>query len=176
VVVTDGARVPIRFGYDPGFMHFQSAFDGIMSSRGFKSHQMVAEPGPTVPHAIVKRYRLADNQPFPLVQIGHGIFACNFSTDYEWANFRQFAESLLQSLEKAYAKSALCPLNPARLELRYIDIFDAELMGHTSFGRFLKEDTKFDYEGLPFLNSNLFTGDESGQILLRRNIAAAGSR
>ena len=66
VVVTDVSRVPIRFGYDPGFMPFQSAFDVIMSSRGFKSHQMMAEPGPTVPYAIVKRYRLADDQPFPL--------------------------------------------------------------------------------------------------------------
>lgn len=173
VVVDEPQRGPVRFGYDPGFAPFRAKFDELMAAKGYRFAEVMGEPGPTVAHAITKRYRLASDQPFPLVQIGHGIFACNFSTDYDWDSFWTFAAEMLRLVMQAYPRSDLSQLAPNRLELRYIDIFDSELLGHASFGRFLSENTKINYKSLDFLNSNLFTGNETGHFFLRRDIARA---
>ena len=78
------------FGYDPGFAVFSQQFGQLMDASGYKAVERVSPPGPSFVHQIVYRYR--KEQAFPLAQIGHGIFACNVSTDYEWDAFEEMIE------------------------------------------------------------------------------------
>jgi uncharacterized protein (TIGR04255 family) len=105
------------------------------------------------------------------VQIGHGIFACNFSTDYDWPDFEAFVVEQMHRLQAAHPKSELALLQPVRIELRYVDIFNCELLNHNSFTRFLWRDTKTRFEGLEFLQGNRFAGDDAGMLRLRRGLA-----
>lgn len=172
VPITGPAAPDAPFGYDPGFLDFHKAYDAAISKEGFTSSEVIAMPGPTFAHAVVKRYRRAGDQPFPLVQIGHGIFACNLSTEYEWSEFEKFALRHLSIAAQCYPLKGR--MKPIRAELRYVDIFNADLIKHNSIERFLQIDTKIKYKGFDFLSSGRFTGDDLGLVRLRRDLAKPG--
>lgn len=169
IPITGHAAPDAPFGYDPGFLDFHEAFDAAMGGGGFTSSEVIAMPGPTFAHAVVKRYRRGGDQPFPLVQIGHGVFACNFSTEYDWPEFEKFALNYLSIALASYPQKG--GIKPIRAELRYVDIFNIDLIKHNSIERFLKEDSKLKYGGFNFLSSEHFTGDDLGLLRLRRNMA-----
>jgi len=164
IVKTSPEGGPVVFGYDPEFVKFETNFDRLMLAAGF-SRESLLQPGPTIAHAIVNRYRKG-TEPFPIVQIGHGIFACNVSTDYEWEPFKQFAIENAQRVVDTYPD-----LKVSRLELRYIDLFNADMLQHNSITEFLKSNSSVKYDGFAFLESALFEGEDQGMLSIRKPLA-----
>jgi uncharacterized protein (TIGR04255 family) len=173
VAISDDSS-PAPFGYDPGFDQLKKNFDEALSKEGYARQEQITQPGPTVVYAVAKRYRKED-EAFPLIQIGHGLFACNYSTDYDWGDFESFCKHQLGNLIASYPVTAITELKPSRVELRYIDIFNSDLLKHSSFMRFLNENSQIDFDGFPFLSSAKFSGDDSGLIRMRRDLADPSS-
>ncbi len=170
---TGQASSSVSFGYDPGFDAFKGAFDAAVAAAGYTVQEIVAQPGPTIANAVVCRFRKGDGQPFPLMQIGHGVFACNISTDYEWSDFKAFCLEGLGHILACYPRTPISPFRPSRIELRYVDVFNEELLGHKSLTNFLKTNSKISHDGLGFLDTDVFTGGAQGQLVVRRSIAKA---
>jgi uncharacterized protein (TIGR04255 family) len=159
-----------HFGYDPGFQSLENAFSILMKKAGYTSQELTMAPGPVLVWSPVKRYRKGDGSPFPLVQIGHGIFAFNSSTEYDWSSFKEQALQSLAWLKEAYPSGKDFGLRPVRAELKYIDSFDSVLLGHNSFSRFLRDNTKINYGGFGFVESGVFGGDDKGKFKLTKSL------
>ena len=147
-------------GFDPAFSQFSNNFTAAVKEQGFTTCEDFASGQPPVPYGVVYRYKKEPNSPFPLYQIGHGIFACNMAADYEWKSFRKFMADGLDLTFKTHPGSFGKSPNVVGLELRYVDVFDEGLLKHISAERFLRENTKFGFTGLKFLDSDIF--DETG--------------
>ena len=160
-----------QFGYDPGFRPLDSAFDVLMKKAGYTSLEVTMPPGPVFIWSPVKRYRKGDGSPFPLVQIGHGIFAFNSSTEYDWLVFKEQALQNLTWLKEAYPNGKDLVLRPVRAELKYIDSFDKTLLGHNSFSRFLRDNTKINYNGFNFIESDVFSGEDKGRFRITKGLS-----
>lgn len=163
----------VNFGYDPGFAAFESAFTTVMDSVGYTAREVVAQPGPTFANKVVTRFRKGDGQPYPIIQIGHGILACNVSTDYEWTDFKAFCLEALEHVLACYPTSPEMPFRPSRIELKYTDIFNESLLKHWSITKFLNSNSKLSYDGLGFLDSEVFAGTDEGRMVFQRSIADA---
>lgn len=148
------------FGYDPGFHRLADNFQNAVTALGYNSHEPVGMAQTPLAHTPVHRFRISGEQQFPLLQIGHGLFACNLATDYDWEKFRDLLDVGLKALLDSHPRDLTAPLSPILLELRYVDAFDKELLGHTSLGRFLTESTSFEIGGIPYLSSEVFEGDD----------------
>jgi len=64
---------------------------------------------------IFSRFYRAEDQNFPILQIGPGIFAANQSSEYDWESFRKLTregvEILLRESELThFARTVLTPL------------------------------------------------------------------
>jgi uncharacterized protein (TIGR04255 family) len=159
------------FGYDAGFAAFSKSFEEVMNASGYKTHERVAASGPTFVNQVVNRFRKLE--PFPLVQIGHGIFACNVSTEYEWADFRKMIAQGIQDVLKCYPDTPVTPLIPSHLELRYVDVFNEELVGDQSWQNFLAKCSKLKFSPLPYLESVTVPGGDRVNFGLRHDLKDA---
>jgi uncharacterized protein (TIGR04255 family) len=159
---------PIAFGYDPGFVPLAGAFQKAISEAGFKIQERVAPPGPPVVHQIVFRYRQKD--AFPLIQLGHGILACNLSTEYEWTEFRKLIAESVNRFLNCYPDTPITPLNPCHLELRYVDVFNEAMLGHTSWKAFITKSTNVGFRSLKYLDNVTIEGRDRGSINLQYDL------
>jgi hypothetical protein len=75
------------------------------------------------------------------MQIGPGIFATNESSEYDWSTFEKQAERGVSALLRAYPKLSFFALRPIHIELRYIDVFPASLVGNAALFPFLESGT-----------------------------------
>jgi hypothetical protein len=55
-------------------------------------------------YAIARRYYLAKDQDFPLMQMGPGIFASNQSSDYVWPSFKKQVLNGTQAVLASYPR------------------------------------------------------------------------
>ena len=172
-VQTTGPAGLVTFGYDPGFKIFEATFDTLMKKAGYTSQEVMAFPGPPLVWAVTKRYRKADSSLFPLVQIGHGVLAVNFSTDYDWPTFKSTVLGIFKLLDAAYPKGTHFSLRPIRIELKYIDSFDSKLVGHISLLCFLRDNTNIEYKGFDFLESEKFSNEDRGIFKLTKGLSDA---
>lgn len=156
------------FGYDPGFVPFADAFTKTMTETGFTTHEAVAQPGPPIAHQVAFRYR--KEEVFPLKQIGHGIFACNTSTGYEWEDFKAMIGQSIRDVVACYPRSDVTPLVPSVLELRYVDVFNEELLGNVSWQDFIAKATNMRFETLKFLEDVADTGTDRGNLGLQLDL------
>jgi uncharacterized protein (TIGR04255 family) len=156
------------FGYDPGFIPFATAFQSAISAAGFKTPERVAPTGPPVVHQVVFRYR--QDEAVPLVQIGHGIFACNVSTEYEWMEFRKLISETASKFLASYPDTPLAPLVPCHLELRYVDVFNEALLGHASWQTFIAKSTKIGFQSLKYLDDVAISGRDRGGLNLQYDL------
>lgn len=153
-------------GFDPAFSQFSEAFSNSLKREGFTAREDFGGGAPPVPYGIMHRYKKKPNSPFPLYQIGHGIFACNMATEYEWQTFQKLVADGLDLVFKNHPGSFGKSPKILSLELRYVDVYDEALLKHKSAERFIRENTRLGYTGLEFLDSNIFdkTGDSIFKI------------
>lgn len=111
---------------DPGYPILREEFSRAVKKLGFR-HTMDMNPeGFSFGHFIDRRFYLSETQPFPLVQIGHGIFATNESAGYKWTKFKASCLKHLRMLINSYPRMTSFSMMPSLIELRYINAFPAE--------------------------------------------------
>lgn len=157
---------------DPGFNFFSKAFAEAAKKSGFVVCEDQGSSNPPSPGGIVYRYKEGSGAPFPILQIGHGILACNIGTDYDWGSFRKLIALGSDTLLASYPRNAFFPLHFSKLELRYIDAFDVSLVGHSDIERFLQHDTQLNYEPLEFLGTEGFSNNKSGLFRLKKQLSS----
>lgn len=164
-------HVPVQLRQDPGFQLLAHEFQVKAKAKGFNVKEEMAsqEIGP-LGHQVVYRFKKSVDEPFPLWQIGPGIFACNVSTEYEWSDYRILIKDGLLSLFKSYPKTDAFDIRTIHLELRYLDAFNEELLGHLDLFHFMNSDVNIKLTPSDFLNSDVFENQVSGQIILSKKI------
>src|SRR5262245_8926214 len=115
---------------DPAYWATRDEFTIKARKMGFGTTREMAGPQ-EVPggHTVGRRFYIAEGQEFPLLQIGPGIFASNQSAEYEWQGFKKQTLRGLDALLTSYPSLPSISMTPTYLELRYIDAFDASLLG-----------------------------------------------
>ena len=160
-----GVEVPGPFRMDPGFHMLAEKFSAAVTKLGFKHSKKMSADSTSVGYSIDRRYYRSENQPFPILQIGPGIFAANESSGYEWSAYREMCLSGLKSLLSAYPQMDSFKIQPNYLELRYIDTFDADLVDGKDFLGFLNENTTVQIDH-PELDSASLEAVSAGQLAL----------
>lgn len=156
---------------DPGLIPLLDAFTKNAKKLGFASSKQLVSPLQTGPYGVVRRYYKGDDKPFPLLQIGPGIFACNDASQYEWSSYKTLITKGLTSLFSSYPKLGFFPLAPILLELRYVDVFDRSLFGQVALFEFLQRGTSLKLDLPPMLSDrNAFSGKPEGRLLFRRDV------
>lgn len=164
-------KSPVQFRHDPLYPLTSSNFTEKAKLQGFGFRKEM-EGGPAGPfgHNIHHRFCKSEDKLFPLWQIGPGIFACNESTDYEWGDFKSSLKNGLEALLSSYPKIESFPMRPVHLELRYIDGFSSDLIGHSDLLKFLGNDVNFDLKVNDFMRSKPFSGQTRGHIEVIRDV------
>ena len=84
--------VPPPFSLDPGNPSIVDTISRFARQNGFDRHEDLRQPVyGGLAHGVSRRFYQGDDR-FPLLQIGPGIFAANYSPQYEWESFRTLAE------------------------------------------------------------------------------------
>jgi uncharacterized protein (TIGR04255 family) len=168
----EGAEsVPIQLRRDPAYPLLAYQFAEEAKRHGFPIQRDLSgqQPSP-LGHSIQYRYFRAADVPFPLWQIGPGIFAYNESTDYEWNSYRESLQQALNALLTSYPKTKAFRMRPIHLELRYVDVFDHDLLGHTDLEKFLQRDTTLSIDINDFFYRDNFDGPFVGRLDIRRRL------
>jgi uncharacterized protein (TIGR04255 family) len=156
---------------DPGLLPLLGSFSGRMKKLGFSASTDLSHPLQTGPHGVVRRFFKTAKQPFPLMQIGPGIFATNEDAKYDWKEFRLQVNRGLKALLLAYPKLDFFPLVPNYLELRYIDVFNPSIVGAVGFLGFLGGGTTLKVELPSMLRDEAkFTADAVGRLIARKEV------
>jgi uncharacterized protein (TIGR04255 family) len=158
---------------DPGLIPLLDQFTKEMKKVGFGYTRDMTHPLQTAPHGVVRRFFKAQDRPFPIMQIGPGIFATNESSEYDWKLFKQQVQRGIAALLRSYPKLNFFNLNPIHVELRYIDAFPASMVGSAALFPFLKEQTTLKIE-LPEMltDKKRFEQDVKGRFLYRARLKA----
>lgn len=164
-------HLPVQFRQDPGFQFLAHEFQIKAKANGFnvREEKGSQEIGP-LGHQVVYRFKKSVDEPFPLWQIGPGIFACNASTEYEWSEFRTLIKDGLLCLFKSYPKTDAFDIRPIHLELKYVDAFNEELLGHLDLFQFMNDDINITLSPSDFLKSDIFEDQITGQIVISKKI------
>jgi uncharacterized protein (TIGR04255 family) len=153
---------------DPGFLPMRELFTKNVARLGFiEMRDIVGPQDVLVGNAIARRYYLAKDRDFPLMQMGPGMFASNQSAEYDWPSFKRQVLNGTRAVLASYPPLPNFPLTPNYLELRYIDAFDAGLVGTTDLVRFLDAATTMKLEAPQFLTSKKFGDQQQGRVLLQ---------
>lgn len=163
---------------DPGSVPLLEAFTTYMKKAKFGFFRDMSHPLQTGPYGVVRRYFLDPETPYPIMQIGVGIFATNASSQYQYTEFRQQVVSGVSALLSAYPKIDFFPLVPQYLELRYVDVFDQSVMDGASFFTFLNSETALKLGLPPMLSGpNQVTTKPAGRIVYEAELRGwKGSR
>lgn len=163
--------LPVQLHQDPAYSLLAIEFTEIAKSYGFGTRRdMATSPTGPLGHTIHYRYFRGDSFPFPIWQIGPGIFAYNESTDYEWSSYRASLREAVRALLVSYPKSKSLKLRPVHLELRYTDAFSSELLGHTDLAKFFNGDSNLTINLNKFFKSNDFGGAVDGRLEIVRKL------
>ncbi len=162
--------LPVLLRHDPGYALLCQTFSDKAKALGFALRRPISDDPSVQPggHSVGYRYYRGEGLPFPLWQIGPGIFACNESTNYEWLSFKQLCLQGLEALFNSYPRAKFLQINPMHLELRYVDVFDRDLLGHTNVLRFLAENTRCEFVMKNPLGGFGFNEQVQGRIQLNQ--------
>lgn len=166
-----GRDLPLPLRTDPGFELLAECFTETAAGQGFSVRKDMDSDGIGIlGHSVKYRYLRSEDKPFPLWQIGPGIFACNQATEYDWKEFRDLISGGVRALFSSYPKSKTITIQPIYLELRYIDVFNMDLLGHYDLIRFLSKNTNFSLDLSDFMKSERFEGETSGSLRIVRSL------
>lgn len=157
---------------DPGLLPLLDRFSKQMRKIGFSSSRDMSHPLQTGPYGIVRRYFRSVNEPFPIQQIGPGIYATNEDAKYDWVSFKAQALKGLKALFDSYPKLDFFPLIPRHLELRYIDAFKPSLVSsREGFLGFVREGMNATIE-LPdiFQDKSVFDTESMGRLVVQKTL------
>ncbi len=156
---------------DPGLLPLMDTFTASMKKIGFGSYKDMSPPLQTAGYSIARRYFKGADRPFPIMQIGHGIFASNESSLYEWKSFKTQVLLGVRTLLKDYPRLGVFKIEPNYLELRYIDAFDKSLLGKAALFDFIERGTTMTVQFPKLLtDTTLFSGDANGRFLIVRTL------
>ena len=142
--------MPIALRIDPGYHVLADAFGREVAKDGFSFQR--EKPGIDANFVVGQSIRLqfleGEDNPFPMFQIGPGVFASNDATDYEWTKFKRRTLKGIGHLLRSYPDLAKFPFRPIHLELRYINSFDPDLIGYRDLLKFINNHTSLSI-GIP---------------------------
>jgi uncharacterized protein (TIGR04255 family) len=155
---------------DPGFLQTRESFTKNVTRLGFtETREMPGVQEFIAGYAIARRFYLAKDREFPLMQIGPGIFATNQSAEYDWSSFKKQVLDGIRTVLISYPSLPNFPLTPNYLELRYVDAFDGSLVGTTDLVQFLNAATSMKIDIPPFFDSKaIFAEGLQGRVQLHR--------
>jgi uncharacterized protein (TIGR04255 family) len=159
------------FPFDPLLAPSIARFSKEIDQMGFKFTQDISSVQQTGPYGVARRFLRAEDMPFPIMQIGAGIFATNESVKYEWQSFKAQVLQGIKALLRAYPQSIGFSLRPNYLELRYVDVFDKAVIGDKDLFDFAESGTSLRFK-LPdvLFDRNMFWGDASGRFFFQRSL------
>ncbi len=155
---------------DPGLIPLIEAFTEKMKSARFAAIRDMSHPLATGPYGVVRRFFLTQEQPFPIMQIGPGIFATNEGPLYAWRSFKSQVKTGVRALFGSYPNLSFFKLRPSYLELRFVDVFDKSVLGKRGgLVHFINDATTLKFE-LPALlrNRQIITGDADGRFAVQQ--------
>jgi uncharacterized protein (TIGR04255 family) len=156
---------------DPGLIPLLDRFTKEVKKIGFGSIRDMSHPLQTGTYGVVRRFYKANDRPFPIMQIGPGIFATNESSEYAWKPFKKQAKQGMRALLRSYPKLDFFSLKLIHIELRYIDAFPASLVGNAALFPFLEKQTTLRI-GLPEMltDKKIFEPDVMGRFHYRAKL------
>ncbi|MFZ0844637.1 MAG: TIGR04255 family protein [Pseudolabrys sp.] len=156
---------------DPGLLPLLDGFTRDIKKAGFGAAKDMSHPLQTGPHGIARRYFTAADAPFPIMQIGPGIFATNESSEYEWKSFKKQIDRGLRVLLAAYPKLGFFKLIPIQIQLRYVDVFGKSVLGNAALFHFIERGTSLKIGLPPMLNNRkLFDANAVGRFVYQSKI------
>src|ERR1043165_8883659 len=72
------------FPTDPGLAPLIDQFTTRIKAKGFGIAKDMAQHSFVVAHTVARRFYQAEDAPFPLMQVGPGVFATNQDSKYVW--------------------------------------------------------------------------------------------
>ncbi len=154
---------------DPGYPVLLDAFSNYAHKKGFDSIEDKQPPYAGIGSSISRRFRTGQDA-FPLLQLGHGLYAANESVNYDWASFKQMAADGASCIIDAYPRLKNFELDISHVELRYIDTFEETLVGTTDIAKFLNLATEEKLMLSPFWTGKLLSGDQRGRIRFESDV------
>lgn len=157
---------------DPGLVPLIERFTKQMGKIGFSSHRDMSHPLQTGAYGVARRFYRAPDRPFPIQQIGAGIYATNEDAQYDWQTFKAQALRGLRALFVSYPKLDFFPITINHLELRYVDVFKPELVSaRDGFVGFLRDGMNVALK-LPemFEDPAKVEGSSAGRVVVRRTL------
>jgi uncharacterized protein (TIGR04255 family) len=150
---------------DPGILPLLERFTRDIKKVGFGTINDMSPPLQTAAYGIVRRFYKEADKPFPIMQIGPGIFATNESSEYDWTTFKAQIHRGLRTLLGAYPNVSFFALVPNHLELRYIDVFTKSLFGNAAFFQFVERGTSLKFGLPPMLKDRkVIAGNPNGRF------------
>jgi len=131
----------IPFPYDPSYPQLLDTFSKYAAAKGFVDQEDTQAPYSILALQIARRFQQKDSKSFPLLQIGPGLYAANESVNYDWDAFKKMAIDGASVIESSFPKLDAFGFNLDRLELRYIDTFDEDLIGTADLLDFMNKAT-----------------------------------
>jgi uncharacterized protein (TIGR04255 family) len=153
-------NLPPPLKVDPGFPAVVDRFTDGARALGFLTYKDMQPISQTMGWGVFRRHYLKDDQPFPILQIGPGVFAVNQSSEYEWNLFCDLVLKSFHLLMQSYPRLKSYAFTPAHIELRYVDSFDQELVGTVDFFKFAASASTLDVKLPDFLKIEPFSFDD----------------
>lgn len=157
---------------DPGYPLLVPEFTAAARRRGYAfSRKLNTDANAIVAaHSVDFRFFKREDLPFPIWQIGPGIFACNESTNYSWNYFRKQCLAGVKTIYSCYPTAKNLNISPIHLEIRYIDFFNRDLLGHTNIVDFLNDNTNLAIDSTRLLNDRQLGPFSEGRLQLSQSI------
>jgi uncharacterized protein (TIGR04255 family) len=112
----------------------------------------------TVSHRFFK-----EKDSYPVYQMGPGVFTVNDNNkNYSWIDFKKIVLHGLECLRASYEKDIF----PDRVELRYIDVVETDVLGHKDKFDFIKQSLNVTVNDFEFIQNELLDINISNRYAL----------
>jgi uncharacterized protein (TIGR04255 family) len=160
----------LQLGHDPAYPLLARSFPAALKKLGYDTSKFVGQANIpfSFPYTIETRfYKKAS--PFPLMQIGMGIFASNSDgKHYEWDEFKKQILAGVNALSQSYPQGFA--LAPVVVDLKYVNFFDPQVLSNkknTTFLDFINKETSARMTVPDFSFAKSLIGFNSGRLQLK---------